>query len=81
MPPIPLPETDSVPLEGETPLTVEERLWLRRLRRDQARLRWLGRVVYKSWPFWAWMAGVAVALAHGVIWLKEHIHFIPKAGG
>lgn len=81
MPPLPLPDTDSGPLDGKSELTEEERLWLRRFRRDQARLRWLGKVVYRSWPVWAWIAGAAVALLHGILWIKDNVHVIPKAGG
>lgn len=57
--------TDPVPLDGKTPLSETELVELRRMLRDQERMRWLGRAMRRWWPVLAGVASAAYAVAAG----------------
>ena len=58
-------DSDPIPLDGKTPLTEAELAELRRLLRDQERMRWLGRLLRRWWPMLAGLATAAWTVAMG----------------
>lgn len=72
-------DSDAVPLDGKADLTEAERAALRRMLREQDRMRWLGRALRRWWPMLAGIASAAYAIAlgwsHFVAWAAK------QAGG
>lgn len=68
-------DSDALPLDGKSELTETERAALRRLLRDQERMRWLGRVLRRWWPMLAGVASalyaIAVGWSHFVAWAAK----------
>lgn len=68
-------DSDPMPLDGKTPLTEAELVELRRILREQERMRWLGRVVRRWWPMLAGVASaiyaIAVGWSHFVAWAAK----------
>lgn len=63
--------SDPVPLDGRTPLTEDELLWLRRSKRDHERVRWLGRQLRKWWPVLVAVASAVVAIVQAWGWFVQ----------
>lgn len=68
------PDSDPIPLDGR-PLTEAELAELRRMLRDQERMRWLGRMLRRWWPVLAGLATavwtVAAGWSHFVAWAAK----------
>jgi len=62
-------DTDDIPLDGDRELDAHERLVLRKMMRDQERMRWLWRV---SRVGVALMAGLATA----ILWAMDHLKLV-----
>ena len=62
-------DTDDVPLDGDRDLDAHERQVLRKMIRDQERMRWLWRVS---------RVGVALldGLATAILWTMDHVKLI-----
>lgn len=59
-------DSDDIPLDGDRDLDAHERMVLRKMIRDQERMRWLWRVS---------RVGVALlaSVAAGLLWMLDHV--------
>lgn len=65
-------DSDPMPLDGKPDLSEQERLAIRRIIRNEARMTWA-----RKQAVWivSGLATVAVALVAVFDWVRQHIHF------
>lgn len=67
-------DTDSLPLDGEIPLTSAERSMLRTMMQDQERARW----AWRKLRIWVPMIGSGLWVVwQGIDWFIKHVKLSP----